>query len=260
MSHTAAPFVPMAFPDKSRLASALLSPALAGLFLGSCATQDAYRSERFPPLPRGRPVIQSVVGITALNTNDVLIDSVSTSEPSAVADVEYSNLPTAGVVGMQPLTQGSPHVGVEAAAIFGWWLEDADVYLPGGGSVVANVDTSLWLTDLSLGPYVSTSMNRNVRFYGGAGGAVVFAFLNVDSTDTETDLDASAAGVGVYARAGVEFLLRDGSFLGLGLRTFQVDLDFDSGLPDADFDGYQVFMTYSVGTGSLFAPPRNHWH
>ncbi len=57
----------------------------------------------------------------------------------------------------------------------------------------------------------------------------------------------SAFGVGVYGRAGAEIRLVDRSFLGLGVRWVATELDFDQPIGDLDVEGWQGFLTFTVG-------------
>ncbi|MEM7307172.1 MAG: hypothetical protein AAF682_10905 [Planctomycetota bacterium] len=241
---------------RARAAAALATAAAAALAsLASCAPRDWRRNEFLPPPPEARPVVQTLIGVSLLEDGDLLFEDVSTDEPTALAEADYSVLPSIGVSGMQPITEGAPHLGLEGSLIFSWWVEEADVFLPGGGTVEVDVDTALWLTELSIGPYISTSMERNIRLYAGAGASAQFGYAQFDTDDEEVDGDDSSFGLGGYARAGVELRLGDGSLLGLGLRSVHADLDFDRGLPDVDLDALQVFLTYSAGTGPFFPPP-----
>ena len=234
----------MSLPAPRALAAALL--------LAACA---APRHNEFLPPPEARPVVQSLLGASFLDESQIVFEGVSEVDPSALASVDYDTLPAAGISGMQPITQGTPHLGLEGSLLVSWWVKEADVYLPGGGTIVLDVDTALWLTELSIGPYISTSMNAPVRFYAGAGASMQAGFVEFESSD-ELEEDGSAFGVGGYARAGLELLLGDGGLLGVGVRSVHADLDFDSGLPDVDLDALQVFVTYSAGSGPFFAPPN----
>jgi hypothetical protein len=227
--------------------------ALAALLCSACV---AHRRAEWliGKAPPARPVVQSLVGASLYERGDVVVDGVSTSDPGAFAVADYGTVPTVGVAGMQPLSGGPLHAGLESALLFSWWQKDADV-LGGASSPPLQVRTRFWLTDLSVGAYASTSMNRTVRAYAGAGGAMLIGVFDTASNQIDDDPRDTAFAVGPYARAGVELLLGDGSLLGLGVRGVAAELDFSGGISDLDLGGVQVFLTYSLGTGPFFAPP-----
>jgi hypothetical protein len=227
--------------------------ALGALLLGACS---AHRRAEWlvGPAPPARPVVQSLVGVSLYDRGDVVLDGVSASDPGAFAVADYAAVPTVGVAGMQPLAESPLHVGLESALLFSWWQKDADAF-GGASSPPLRVNTRFWLTDLSAGAYLSTSMNRTVRAYAGAGGAMLIGVLDSASNQSDDDPRDTAFAVGPYARAGVDLLLGDGSLLGLGVRGVRAELDFGGGISDLDLGGVQVFLTYSMGTGPFFAPP-----
>jgi hypothetical protein len=226
-------------------AIALLLPVLA-----ACTSPRRGVDALLPPRD-AFPALQALVGVNLLDPGELVLEDVDDGDPGAFAVAEYSAMPSVGVAGMQPLTHDPLHVGLEGTLFFSWWVDEAETFASGD----VDVDTRLLITDLGIGPYVSTSMGRNVRAYAGAGAAFLFAALDVESDAAEDDPDSWSFGVGGYARAGLELRLGDGSLLGLGVRGVAADLDFDGDHPDAAADGLQVFLTYTTGADPYFAPP-----
>jgi len=201
-------------------------------------------------------MIQSLVGASLFDDGALVLDEVSDDDPGAFSVTDFGTLPTVGVVGMQPLSDGPVHVGLEGSLLFSWWRKDGET-VGGGTSPSLSVDSSIWLTDLALGPYVSTSLNRTFRFYASAGGSMTIGVYSAESNELNDDPSDTTAAVGPYARAGVEILLGDESLLGLGVRSVWSELDFGGDASDFDLGGVQVFLTYSIGSAPFFASP--HW-
>jgi opacity protein-like surface antigen len=119
---------------------------------------------------------------------------------------------------------------------------------------VVVVDNRLVLTDLFIGGFVSTDLSRKARIYAGAGPMLLVGYYKIEneeedtttSTFIEEDETESAVGAGLYARAGIEFRVSENTMLGLGIRAFRSDLDFEDTVGRVDVEGVQAMLTYTM--------------
>ena len=116
--------------------------------------------------------------------------------------------------------------------------------------MLVDVDLDFFAQEIFAGLFASrVSRNGMWRMYVGGGPLMVFGQADIDyenEVDVFDETD-SAFGTGLYARGGIEYRLGDGSLLGFGLRAFTADLDFDDEIDDAEFEGVQGLLTYTVG-------------
>jgi hypothetical protein len=209
--------------------------------LPSCAIGGDPR-DLSPSRDTGPVAAQALIG--AVFFDDVEFSRTDPGDPTQTAEVDLSTMPVLGVAGQMPLAGESLELGFEAGLLFSWWRADSKVVAGGSGTIVVLIDTQLVLADLFAGAYLSTIVADSLRLYLGAGPLMMWGDLDLeDETGSSSD---SAFGVGGYVRGGVEYRLKDGSFLGLGVRALTSDLDFDnSAAANVDLDGLQVMLTYT---------------
>ena len=185
-------------------------------------------------------VVQGAIGASFVD--DLKFSQASSEDPGAVATADLSTTPLFAVFFQRPFVGETVQFGFEGGILFSWWRDSTTVRAVGNGAVLVKVDTSLFFTDLSMGPYVSTMLGRKVRLYGGVGPLLLFGDVDVESD--EGDTRESTFGVGGYARGGVEFAIGGDGFVGLGVRGIVSDLEFDD-LPDVSLNGVQVMATFT---------------
>ena len=184
---------------------------------------------------------QAIVGVSFFDALES--QRADPGDPSRIIDSDLSRAPVLGIYGQAPLGGDDVHIGFEAGALFSWWRDDTELVTTGGGSTLIVIDNEVFIADLAAGVYVSSVVNNRVRLYAGLGPLIMIG--EIDAEPEAGISDDSAFGLGGYVRVGAEMRLEDGSFLGLGVRAFQSDLEFDVGVPDVELEGMQVMLTFS---------------
>ncbi len=141
--------------------------------------------------------------------------------------------------------------GLEASFLLGFRARELE-YLVISSGLHAKVSISLWVFDLTGGPYVNLFLDKNkkVRLYAAGGPLLMYADYDADkelSDDTDESTTKSAFGAGLYARAGIEFRVHGRGTLGLGIRNTYADIDFSGVGGTADLQGFAGFVTYTAG-------------
>ncbi len=196
--------------------------------------------------------VQVMLG--ASRYDDLAFEFASREDPDVVAISEFTWVPLLGIGGQLPFRKGDIDMGLEGGVLFGWRSERISAYAT-NTSISVHIRSSLFLTDLFMGPYASARLGRHSRIYAGIGPLLLFGQYDRKSdgnSDTapyheHADETSSAFGVGVYARTGIEFRLPDDSWMGIGLRVFTSDLDFDTVPGTTTLRGIQGMITYTVG-------------
>jgi hypothetical protein len=180
----------------------------------------------------------------------------STSDPSLEATSTLTWMPLIGVDGGIPIVQDPVALGIEAGVLFSWMSDAVSAY-GGNGSINIHVDNQLYLLDLFIGPYVSAELKKQVRVYGGLGPLLMFGQNNNQANEYQGSTQAaynssssSAFGPGLYARTGIEFSLKNNSWMGVGVRGFMSKLNFNNASGATDINGLQFMITYSIGVNS----------
>lgn len=209
------------------------------ILLSACASGRTIPQQDRASNRASKPVkVQVLIGASFFDD----LEFERTAGGSTV-EVDLTEVPAFGIAGQRPLAGGRLEVGFEAGLMFSWWHDDAQVFAPGTGTVIVRLDNWLWLTDVSVGAYVSTVLADRVRLYAGVGPLLMFGYLDTHTesfAETETEF-----GVGGYARGGVEIGLADGSFLGLGVRGLTTTVEFEDGQAAAHVEGWQAMFTFT---------------
>jgi len=216
-----------------------LSVACAPTQLGLRGPCEPGLADRSGPAPRGY-LVQGFAGATVLG--DVSLEP--TGNPIGVEDVGTSTLPLLGAAVMYPLSGERFQMGVEMGVTTGWDADRGLVRL--NNATQTRSDNRLVLVDGFVGAYANVYLNRSWRLYGGAGPVLQFGSVDVEYTDENServDLNEDGFGLGVYARAGVELLLWNGTWAGIGVRRLDSRFDPGGSLSDFDFEAMQYVFT-----------------
>jgi hypothetical protein len=183
----------------------------------------------------------------------------STTDPSLEATSTFTWMPLLGVSGGIPLMQNPVTLGFEGGVLFSW-MTDTVRANSANGSINIHVDNQLYLLDLFIGPYVSAEIKKRVRVYGGLGPLLMFGQNNNQASEypeypntaqpTYVSNNSSAFGPGLYTRTGIEFRLKNNSWMGVGVRGFTSRLNFNNVSGTTDVNGIQLMITYSIGVNS----------
>jgi hypothetical protein len=199
-------------------------------------------------------LVQVMLG--AARFSNLNLNYQSTQDPSLQATSTFTWMPLVGIEGGIPIIKTPVSFGIEGGALFSWMTDTVSAY-GGNGSINIHVDNQLYLLDLSIGPYVSAEMGKRVRVYGGLGPILMFGQNNNQTNEYVTtsqavyDSNASSAfGPGLYGRAGIEFRLKNNSWMGVGARAFGSKLNFGNVSGTTDVNGFQLMITYTVGVKS----------
>jgi hypothetical protein len=192
----------------------------------------------------------------AVRYSNLNLNYQSPTDPALEATSTFTWMPLLGVSGGIPLMQKPVALGLEAGVLFSW-MTDTVRANSANGSINIHVDNQLYLLDLFIGPYVSAEIKKRVRVYGGLGPLLMFGqnnnqaneYIN-DAPPTYVSNNSSAFGPGLYARTGIEFRLKNNSWMGVGVRGFMSRLNFNNVTGTTDINGIQLMITYSIGVKS----------
>jgi hypothetical protein len=222
----------------------LLLAALA-LALGAC------QSPNTPPM-----YLSGMLGANAIGNDELDFDH-NPPDGSDEPDTDVDTTITGVIVGQKPLLGNEVmNVGFEVGASLSWWADGISWYGysgSGGAVVVIDIDNSMWLGELFLGPYMSVVIADSVRLYVGAGGVLAYAGVDYETTETdpdgyeyredEWDYDFSW---GLYARGGLEIRMDKDKFFGLGVRWMKTDFDLDDLGASFDLETIQALASFTV--------------
>lgn len=204
--------------------------------------------------PDSYSLVQVMLG--AARFSNLNLNYQSTSDPTLEATSTFTWMPLIGIEGGIPILKKPVSLGIEGGALFSWMTDTVSAY-GGNGSINIHVDNQLYLLDLSIGPYISAEVGKRVRVYGGLGPILMFGQNNNQTNEYVTtsqavyDSNASSAfGPGIYGRAGVEFRLKNNSWMGIGARAFGSKLNFSNVSGTTNVNGFQLMLTYTVGVKS----------
>lgn len=213
------------------------------------STETAYSEESFQTI-----YFQGYVGAASFDENSMTFIESSDSDPDTIATTDLSSMPYLGFAAQFPLAPKKTHVGIDASLLFGWRSDDSSV-TAGNGQARIEIDTNLWLLDLSMGLYAQTTLGERWRFYGAVGPMLLFGDYSDDTKEEnpavspvdvkkESNSD-SAFGFGGYAKLGLEYALSSDNYVGIAVRGITTNLDFDSALDDDGVNGLQGFLTFT---------------
>lgn len=224
-------------------------------FLFACWTTCALASaQNSPDFVTGRSHWENQEGGIRWRINETLmqgyfgISNYSTVEvtggPVDGDEGDLDQLPVIGGGAQWKLGGERMDLGVEGMLSFSG-LANVAAFAAGGSGAVVAVDVDLMVFELYGGPFASVFLGEKLRLYGAAG--PLMQFVDYSQTGSGTDEDGSGVGSGWYARAGLEMALPSRSFLGLGVRWSDTDVDLGDSLGDLEMDGLQIFITLSRG-------------
>jgi hypothetical protein len=197
------------------------------------------------------------VMLGAVRYSNLNLNYQSTKDPSLEATSTFTWMPLLGVSGGIPLIQKPVALGLEGGVLFSW-MSDSVRATGADGSINIHIDNQLYLLDLFIGPYVSAEIEKRVHVYGGLGPLLMFGqnnnqnneYLQLPDQTTYDSYTSSAFGPGLYARTGIEFRLKNNSWMGVGVRGFMSRLNFNNVSGTTDINGLQLMITYSIGVKS----------
>jgi len=192
--------------------------------------------------------VQALIGVVRWKEKDSRLSSTGETVSNDISDA-----PVIGIAGQMPLVPGLNTIGFEAGSTLTWWKQGSSWYLSSSGSGAVSVDVSAQVVDLFAGIYLSSEALQRTRLYAGAGPTFVMAWNN-DSDYYVTDVNGNPvllydrsydSALGFYGRAGVEFQLMDGSYMGVAYRYLEASLDFGGELGKVDMAGSEGLITYT---------------
>jgi hypothetical protein len=194
-----------------------------------------------PFWPAGHTVMQGFLGAYLLETVE---QSGGSAAPVDGSDDDLSQIPAIG--GGAQWKYGGERVdfGFEGMISFGW-TANATAFATGGSGAVIAVDVDLLLIDLYGGPFVSVFLGDRWRLYGAAGPMMHWA--EYDQEGASVDDSGGGFGTGLYARTGLELIVRPDLMVGVGARWSDSTIDLNGGLGDLDVEGLQVALTVTTG-------------
>jgi hypothetical protein len=191
--------------------------------------------------------LQGMLGVTDFRDVDVDIDGAS--------EADAPTLPLLGGAVQYPMLgdrNGSrmrARVGLEAGMTFGY-DGNTDIFFVDNGIAVVRSEDRLFVADLFGGPYADLLFGDTWRLYGGLGPLIQYGSIDVEYDDGAggiTELDDDGFGLGWHARMGLELRITNQSFIGLGVRWVDTEIDFGGGIGDLDYEAVQVALTMTSG-------------
>ncbi len=167
-----------------------------------------------------------------------------------VLESDLGKLIYGGGMAQQMTRDGVFEYGFEGGGLVSWKNSNQTFYASNHVFAVS-LDNDLFLVDLSFGGALSWRPLKPLRFYLGGGAAIAIGTVNIVDSSVEPPGDAPpaddiggrewAVGVGLYARGGVEFIIRDFTF-GVSVRQASTKLEFDNA-GEIDLTAPQWFLT-----------------
>ena len=200
-----------------------------------------------------KTAVQALIGATHFNS--LVLDVPHSQDTSVEAGTEYTWMPLIGLSAQLPYMQAEIcDAGLEGSVLAGWRSKRVTV-LGRNNTLYVRFYNSLLLFDLSIGLYLSADLGSAARVYAGAGPLLMFAVNDNDTREFSTEGgtpdknhdSSSAFGAGMYGRGGIEFRLADKALMGVGMRAFSTELDFDNVRDETRVRGVQFMITYTVG-------------
>ena len=201
-------------------------------------------------------MIQAFLGSLSLDDQTGEWDEISDDE----VDIEFpSSVPSGGVEAEYAYGGERLRWGINSGGSIAW--KSSDTQFSGGfngetgGTIRIEIDNSLFLGELHLGGFVRGNLGEAVSLYAAAGPMMMYGKHEVEDdeevvtpsgTVVLTSSDDSDFAFGVYARAGIDFALKNQQFVGIGVRYMKTELDFDKTVGKVDIEGPQLVLTFSA--------------
>lgn len=226
--------------------SSIFLLGLAALFL---SPQPACSTKNFPVV-----FSQAYVGAADFGGKSMVFSETSDSDPGIISKTNLSTMPYLGLSVQCALGPGQTHVGIDTSLLVGWRSRKSSVS-GSNGDVRIEIDSELWLLDLSIGPYVQTVLGNNWRVYAALGPMLLFGEYS-DDTNEENLADSeagagedshsdSAFGVGGYAKLGLEYAISGDAYIGIAVRGITTSLEFERARGDEGLNGVQAFVSFT---------------
>ena len=207
-------------------------------------TPPTYAPTYAPPPPRNPSYVQGLLGVTELHVKSLDIGF----GPGQWESSDDATMPLIGGA-VQRMLGGSDnfHYGLEGGFMFGW-MGNVESVVIGSGAVVVAADNDVFMSEFSGGLAAELMIGDKMRLYGGAGGLLDWAIVDVTFNDPSFGFISASGngwGLGVYTRLGFDVLLQSGMRLGFCWRWFDTDLDMGGGIDDLQLDGMQYMLTFT---------------
>ncbi|MDF7799709.1 hypothetical protein P4C99_09540 [Pontiellaceae bacterium B1224] len=191
----------------------------------------------------GNFTIQALLG-------GVQYDGLDFTSPDGTNTTDMASLPQLGGVWSTVPKGDKLSFGLECTFLLGFKFDDTSYYA-GNNNIYVSASSYLWLIDFSGGGYANLMLGKKARLYGAAGPLIMLSFYGSKQEYTSGTPNSSqsetAYGFGAYARAGLEFEVHNGGYLGAGVRCNWSNIDFDAVSNSSDVSGIAGFITYTAG-------------
>ena len=177
-------------------------------------------------------------------------------------DLEFpSSLPSGGMEGEYVYGEGYVHWGINPGGSIAWKSDDTRISGgftdETGGVVRVDLDNSFFLGELHLGGFVRARLGSRITAYAAAGPMIMYGSHEVEDgeipeaspsngTVVIESSDESDFGFGAYARAGIDYRIKDQQRIGLGIRYMYAELDFNRTVGKVDIEGPQYVLAYTM--------------
>lgn len=156
-------------------------------------------------------------------------------------DEELSQLPSIGGGALWKF--GGDRVDFGFEGLFGAnWRTNALAFSSNGGAVIA-VDADILLLDFYGGPFINVPLGKRARVYAAAGPMVQFAQYEESDSSLPEGSYSTGFGTGWYARAGLEVLVGDGLYAGIGARRSESSISLSEDMGTLDLEGIEFFFS-----------------
>jgi hypothetical protein len=205
------------------------------------------------------PMIQVFLGSLQLDDQEAEWEDID----GGSVEVEFpSSLPGGGIEAEYQYGGDAFSWGINPGGSIAW--KNSGTRISGGfsgetgGVIRIDLDNSLFLGELHLGGYLRGRLGNRVSIYAAAGPMVMYGTHKVEDEDVVapassgngqiviSSSDESDFAFGLYARAGIDFQLKPGQLLGIGLRYMAAEMDFSSTVGELNLEGPQYVLTYTA--------------
>lgn len=214
--------------------------ALLTLLTTSCVqTFSSYPQAMAAEGRRG--FVQGFVGVAELSTLGLGLGA-----GDSLRDDDDATLPSfGGVLGEFYTDPTRPlRLGLEGGFSY-FWDRGRQLEVSGPGLPPEPRRTDVEFTDAFFGLSADLDLGRRFRLYGGAGPVLQYGEIEVRSETGGEDYLDNGFGLGWYARAGLEFSIYPGGWIGLGARWLDSRVDLGAGGEDASIEALQLLFTAS---------------
>ena len=175
------------------------------------------------------------------------------SDPAV--EVDFDTLPIFGIESEYVLHEGWVHIGLNPGGSIAWQNEGtrfAGSIGGSGGNLAVELDNSMFLAEVHLGGFIRGRIHDRITTYAAAGPMFLYGSHEVEDQTVSgngsgpelSEDSASDFNLGYYARAGIDFEIRQRQHLGFGLRYYSVEMDFDDTIGSIDIEGPQWVFSF----------------